>query len=498
MVTRRTKLNVETHYLQLSRYLHARGTMFNESSRTGIQDEPGHTCPTLAVNQTTTQTLTEAFPEHQMPHSRSHNPNSPNDAAAAAAAAARHAATTHGVNVDFLACDRSVDAYLKDEVSHRSTLETPAIFAIDLASVARQFFHFRKSLPTVRLHYAVKCLPDPMVASALAHLGASFDCASRAELLQIQAALAASGDPCMRERVVYANPVKAVADLSYAQSIGVTHVTLDCVEEVRKLAAHMPHAEALLRIATDDETSAIPLSDKFGARAHEVASILRTARALDVDMVGVAFHVGCGAQSVMPYDKAFRAARDVFDAARSFGFHMHVLDIGGGFPGWQGGAQVTFDDIAACVRRNVNLLFDKSVRVLAEPGRLIVQQCARLALRIVRTGVRNGRRGYWLGDSIFGCFRDAHIFAERFEPAVLACRERDDTGSELCDLFGVTMEPVDVIGRDMSLPVLSKGDWLLFSNMGSYTHSLRTARPDVPAPSIKYVFSPLMNTFCTE
>lgn len=43
------------------------------------------------------------------------------------------------------------------------------------------------------------------------------------------------------------------------------------------------------------------------------------------------FHVGSGAKNPNAFAAAIAAARAVFDAAEDFGFHMTVLDLGGGF-----------------------------------------------------------------------------------------------------------------------------------------------------------------------
>jgi len=45
------------------------------------------------------------------------------------------------------------------------------------------------------------------------------------------------------------------------------------------------------------------------------------------------FHVGSGCHDAAAYSAAVVAARTVFDMAENAGFHFHLLDIGGGFPG---------------------------------------------------------------------------------------------------------------------------------------------------------------------
>lgn len=49
--------------------------------------------------------------------------------------------------------------------------------------------------------------------------------------------------------------------------------------------------------------------------------------------VDCSYHVGSGCYHIGTYQQALRNARLVFDIAHSKGIYMHILDIGGGFPG---------------------------------------------------------------------------------------------------------------------------------------------------------------------
>ncbi|CAM9948550.1 unnamed protein product, partial [Choristocarpus tenellus] len=48
------------------------------------------------------------------------------------------------------------------------------------------------------------------------------------------------------------------------------------------------------------------------------------------------FHCGSGCQDANAYPAALRVARQVFDMAKAQGLVLKLLDIGGGFPGWDG------------------------------------------------------------------------------------------------------------------------------------------------------------------
>lgn len=128
---------------------------------------------------------------------------------------------------------------------------------------------------------AVKCNPDPMVLRLLAALGAGFDCASKSE---IQAVLDLDVDP---SRIIYANPCKQASFIRFAASKNVEMMTFDNAEELYKIKDLYPNAKLVIRILADDSKSLCKLGLKFGASLSCTASLLKTARELGLDVIGV-------------------------------------------------------------------------------------------------------------------------------------------------------------------------------------------------------------------
>lgn len=409
--------------------------------------------------------------------------------------------------------------------------EEGAFYGVDLGAVASRLWEFHAALPRVRPHFAVKCNPDPVVVSLLAALGASFDCASEPEIDMVAAAL--GGDSAaVRDRVVYANPCKAASHVAFARSAGVSLTTFDNADELVKMAAVAPDARLLLRIATEDAAALCPLSSKFGAALADVPELLRFGARLGLSIVGVAFHVGSGCTSLASYATALNASRAVFDTAAALGLPpMTVLDIGGGFPGFDGDSSITFDEIVAVVRPLIDELFAPEVDVIAEPGRYLVTSAYSLATQVLsrRFGwPADGGDGrgagevatphaattvqYHLGDGVYGSFKDAVILGVHFPPRVLAAgtafagaglvRQPIHQGGDgaahggdggllvlASTLCGPTNDPLDVVARGVPLPLLSVGDWLYFDNMGAYTTSLCTGTDDTTRPPLYYYSS---------
>ncbi|KAK4527377.1 hypothetical protein GAYE_SCF39G5299 [Galdieria yellowstonensis] len=370
--------------------------------------------------------------------------------------------------------------------------EEQAFYVVDLGAVERRYLDFVCQLPRVKPFFAVKCNPDPIIVRLLAQLGCNFDCASKSEVKLVRAS-GISGD-----RIIYANPCKPQHHLSYAVEKGVSLVTFDNRDELLKLHQLVPNVRAILRIATEDEDALCPLSSKFGAFMEEVPSLLSMARALDICVVGVAFHVGSGCRSVSSYISSIENARRVFDMAESMGFPpFTILDIGGGFPGFDGESPITFHEIAQGIRGHLDKLFPPQVTIIAEPGRYFVGSSHTLVTRV--NGRRHRTRGdtsanscletcvdYYIDDGVYGSFRDVLTLGITFYPN---CFPKSSHRRILkSTIFGPTCDSIDCIIRDYPMHELDVGDWIYFKDMGAYTISLASSFNGFHKPTCKYIY----------
>lgn len=90
----------------------------------------------------------------------------------------------------------------------------------------------------------------------------------------------------------------------------------------------------ILRIRSDAAIVQCPLGIKYGCNiVTEAPALLHVARNLNLDIIGISFHVGSGCGDPAAYRRAIAAARTLFKVGQDLGFNMQVLDIGGGFPG---------------------------------------------------------------------------------------------------------------------------------------------------------------------
>ena len=103
----------------------------------------------------------------------------------------------------------------------------------------------------------------------------------------------------------------------------------------------------LLRILPPEVKASIQHGNKFGAALSEISILAERCKELNLQVEGITFHVGSPCQDVRGHAKAVDQARKAFDILEQAGFSPHVLNVGGGFPGFYFGTpeEVKFEEV---------------------------------------------------------------------------------------------------------------------------------------------------------
>ncbi|XP_058409574.1 antizyme inhibitor 2 isoform X1 [Diceros bicornis minor] len=361
--------------------------------------------------------------------------------------------------------------------SQATTDEVAAFFVADLGAVVRKHLCFLKCLPRVRPFYAVKCNSSLGVLKVLAELGLGFSCANKAEMELVQR----MGVPA--SKIVYANPCKQIAHIQYAARHGVQLLSFDNELELAKVAKSHPAARMVLCIATDDAHSMSRLSFKFGASLKSCRHLLENAKKSHVEVVGVSFHVGSGCPDPQACAQSIADARLVFEIGAELGHRMHILDLGGGFPGVEG-TKVSFEETASVINSALDLYFPEGcgVDILAKLGRYYVTSAFTLAVSITAKKEvlldqpsREEENSsapktivYHLDEGVYGLFNSV-LFDNMCPNPILQKKPSTEQPLYSSSLWGPAVDGCDCIAEGLWLPPLHVGDWLVFENMGAYT-----------------------------
>jgi len=399
---------------------------------------------------------------------------------------------------------------LKEATSNKSLLQyklneagrqdkDDPFFVCDLGDIVRKYKIWMSKLPRVEPHYAVKCNDDPMVLRLLANLGTGFDCASKSEIQKI---LDLKVSP---SRIVYANPCKQSSYIKYATRHGVHMTTFDNEAELHKIKAINPDAQLIIRILPPDESkSQCQFGMKFGVHPKHALKLLKVARDLQLNVIGVSFHVGSGCNDATAFAAAVASARTVFDMGEVVGYKFHLLDIGGGFPG-QESANVSFSEIVDVLSPALDLYFPPSsgVRIIAEPGRYFVASAFAIAVNVIAkrvvprdTPVQDGELAtandepsfmYYVNDGVYGSFNC--VLYDHATVEAKALQEDSEDAKYTCSVWGPTCDGLDCILDPCQLPELDIGDWMYFEDMGAYTMVAGSCFNGMPKPRVFHVIN---------
>lgn len=389
----------------------------------------------------------------------------------------------------------SVASFIQSRIE--AGIENGSFLITNLNSVLKQFNQWKQELPMVEPFYAVKCNPDPAIVRLLASLGCSFDCATMGEVDLVLHGLGNDLSFANLNKaatsVVYANPAKMEHMLKYAIDNNVKMTVFDGEDELHKIAS-LPggkNMQLLLRLTTDDKSSICRFSKKFGCPVAEAPKLLEVAKSLGLHVAGVSFHVGSGCGDANAYKTALDHARKVFDCAESYGMTpMTIVDLGGGFPGDTGGyggpGMPTFQQLATAIREGivdfmkVEKRSSDKVRFIAEPGRYFVSASTVISTKIYsRKGGNNKYQALYVDDGVYGSFNNvvydhANPIPMLLADAVAATKGEVETKELLPSaVFGPTCDGLDQMCslESTNLPRCEVGEWLIWDNMGAYTHT---------------------------
>ena len=284
------------------------------------------------------------------------------------------------------------------------------------------------------------------------------------------------------------------------------------------------------------------MSNKFGADSNSWESLLLKAYELDLNVVGVAFHVGSGCTRVDSFTEAFNDTVQLFELARNLeqeiiskrseaskgsknsdsklDFHsMNVIDIGGGFPG--DAANKHFPAMVKQIndfingewckewteKRKTETIDGYDLSFIAEPGRFFAHQSTTLITNVV--GMKMCQEdemmttmNYYLNDGVYGSFNNLvydHAVVElplsdhgknmlqNEEDGKLKDKEKRPVF--FSRFFGPTCDGFDVI-MEGEFPLLKEGERLIWPDMGAYTQAAASKFNGFEPPKKIYVNKP--------
>jgi len=346
------------------------------------------------------------------------------------------------------------------------------LFVVDHKVLRENYTLFRKHMPRVQVYFAVKANSHPAIVKTFYDVGGSFDVASMAEFMTVHDCIkhlpAKERQDFIWDRIIYANPIKPIETLKQLNPYKPL-VTYDNHEEVLKIAKNAPNSGLVLRLRVPNTGSMVELSSKFGALPGEAADLIAFAHNNNLVVEGLSFHVGSQCTNPQNYVQALNLCANIFAEAKSRGFDLKILDIGGGFPAQYDKSVPVFRSLAKTINSEMNRLFPPSVEILAEPGRFLVASAATAVSKIIGKAVREGKLCYYIDDGVYHTFSGVI-----FDHCQYHLKSFKKGPSQICSVFGPTCDALDTISLAEQLPDLEIGDYVYSENIGAYSSASST------------------------
>jgi diaminopimelate decarboxylase len=368
---------------------------------------------------------------------------------------------------------------LRDGVMHAEDVPLAAIaaeagtpvYVYSTATIERHVRVFREALAELDdplVAFAVKANPNGAVLATLARLGLGADVVSGGELMRARAA----GVP--PEKIVFSGVGKTADEMALGLREGIGQFNLESLPEAEMLSEVATglglEAPVAFRInpnvdaGTHSKISTGRADDKFGiAYDRALAAYARAAALPGLRIAGVAVHIGSQLTDLAPSRAAFERIGALIRDLRAAGHLIVTADLGGGL-GVPYNPAVPLPpspaDYGAMVR-DVTAGWD--VRLIFEPGRVIVGNAGVLLARVIR--VKEGATYPFvvvdagMNDLLRPSLYDAWHDIRAVEPS----------GARFtANVVGPICETGDTFARSREMDEVGSGELVAFMTAGAY------------------------------
>jgi ornithine decarboxylase len=365
------------------------------------------------------------------------------------------------------------------------------ILVMDHEVIRRNYRRFKKHLPRVQGYYAVKANSEPEIIKTLFDEGASFDVASFPEFKAVHKHIEDWPDDkrfgYIWDKIVFSNTIKDIETLESLRPYRPL-VAFDSEDELKKIKRHCDTAGLILRLTVSDTGSVVELNSKFGVAPALANDLIEKAFGLGMTVEGLSFHVGSQCINFNNYVEALNTAHEIFLTAnrkrRDTQKKLNLINLGGGFPAAYDRSVPRFEELARLIRAEVERLFpDKSIEILAEPGRFIVATAGTLISKIIGRTRRDGKRVYHINDGVYHDF--SGVVFDHWVPNFRALKKGK---REISAVVGPTCDSFDKVSLAMNLPAnLGYGDLLYTVNIGAYSCVSATSFNGFPPAKVVHI-----------
>ncbi|MBU2506309.1 MAG: hypothetical protein KJ799_06245 [Bacteroidetes bacterium] len=354
------------------------------------------------------------------------------------------------------------------------------------------------------IFFSFKTNPIPAVLKSLVEIGSGAEIISEYELWLAQKL------GVENSKIIITGSAKSESMLRTAVEINVRMISIDNYEELLillKTAKQLNKSvDVTLRINPAIRKRMFDLTSETGTKTCPMGFIHNSSEwrnALDLlrknsylNLLGLHFHIGSGITNSSPYKIALKKILKIWQELTAEGFSPKVLDIGGGFNiptlktfnllevyrlyagnRRQGLSSAKHkNQIVDIARYYGKKLIEFSLKhgialpeIFLEPGRFISASSQILLLKVLSVQNRGKSKDFLFCDG--GAMSLSPLLLSEYHEII--CINKSYNGkSRMYNILGNLPTPLDVVGKNRVLPIISPGDILAVMDTGAYFTSL--------------------------
>lgn len=360
-----------------------------------------------------------------------------------------------------------------------SKFGTP-FYVYDFDILKNTFFSLRNALPnSVDIFYSTKANPNIAISNELRKLGA---CAELCSYYEILAAIKAGFLP---ENIIFVGPAKSEQEIKLCLELGVYAIICESINEYQRISQMAVKLDCMARVAIRINPSHVSKSAllKMGGKPSQFGmdeEVIFKNKDLFLNMPNVnviGMHIYNGTR-ILQASTVIENTEYILDLARKlqkeWGVTFEMVDIGGGLgvPYFDNEEELDIGDLASGMRSVIDSYtkdFPK-VRIILESGRYLVAKCGALTSRVLDVKTSKGE-SFAVTDGGTNCHMAAvgvGSFVKRNFPIEAVLIEGPNSDRQKYNITGPLCTPGDLIGKQVLLPKLSVGDFVLVKNSGAY------------------------------
>lgn len=341
--------------------------------------------------------------------------------------------------------------------------------------------------------YAMKANSNLAVIRLFGELGAGADIVSVGEMKRALAAGIAPG------RIIYSGVGKKPSELMAALQAGVGQINVESSAELETLnaVAGQLGVKAAIAIRVNPDVDAKTHAkittgrkeNKFGVDIDLAREAFALAGKLpNLNVVGVAMHIGSQLTSVDPYRDAIVRVRELIGQLRQDGHTIERFDIGGGLGiVYADEKPPSIADFMTVVKRETEGL---GCELTFEPGRRLVGEAGVLVSEVIL--VKPGAaKTFVIVDAAMNDLIRPTLY-EAWHDILPLRQPRPDAATIRCDIVGPICESGDFLAQNRDLAPLSAGDLIMVRSAGAYgavmasSYNSRPLAPEVMVDGTRF------------